>query len=155
MKNMKNKTIPAVFIIIGFFANFGMHSLYAFILKANNYDGGFIPFGVFAFISLIISISALRSLHNNNKRIALGILLLIFCGVIGGIFYLIWIPEDETVVTTVNENGSTINSVEYVSYSEDSDDPYQQLKKLRDLLDRGIIDKQTYDEKAKKYIKKL
>ena len=154
---MKNKSIPILFIVLGFFANFGVHSIYTFILKSYNVDSGFIPFSISFVISLVVCISALRSIHNNQKRIALGILLILFCGIIGGIFYLLWIPEDETaVITTVdNQTGSTISSVEYVSYAEDSDDPYQQLKKLRDLLDRGIIDKQTYDEKAKKYLKKL
>ena len=154
---MKNKTIPIVFITLGFFGNIGFNLIYALIMKTYNIDSGFIPFGVIGFIGLVVYLSALKSIRNNDKRIALGVFLIIFCGIIGGIFYLIWEPDTiaDTVVTVNNNDGSVISTTEYVQMVEESDDPYQQLKKLRDLLDRGIIDKQTYDEKAKKYIKKL
>ena len=119
---MKNRAIPAIFIIIGFFMTIGANSVYAFILKSVNIDSGFIPFGVVIFLSFIFSVSALNSLRKNRKNVVLGILLLVFCGFLGGIFYLAWdpTPETSTVVTVSNESGNvsngTITPEEYVQY---------------------------------------
>ncbi len=155
---MVTKSLAKLFITLGCLGMIGFSIVYLFLLKDVNASAGYVPFGVILVLSIAVYSSALRSLNNDDKKIALGVLLILFGGIIGGIFYLLWEPDKTGTVVEVNSNGAMPRSsdyVEYVSVSEESDDPYYQLKKLRELLDKGIIDKQTYDEKSKKYIKKL
>ena len=45
-------------------------------------------------LSGVFTIIAINSIVKNNKKIWIGVCDLLFCGVIGGIFYLIWNPYD-------------------------------------------------------------
>lgn len=68
------KIAAIIFIALGMFVNFA----YSIVL------------GV---IGLIIGIIALISLATDHRNVAIGILALIFTGLLGGIFYLCWNPE--------------------------------------------------------------
>lgn len=127
---------------------------------------------VFLIISAIIMALAIFSLRNNEKSIVIGVLTIIFVSAIGGIFYLIWKPA-RYHIKQVKKIGYTNTSyvrpvslqsttkpiqekpVEQPIEKEESINPYESLEKLKKLLDSGIIDKETYDAKAKKYIDML
>ena len=159
---MKSKTPALVLIIVGF-----VLTMISWITSMIAYDTYFI-FIVLMIFSIITFIFGLLSLKDDQKSIAIGVFLIIFCGVIGGVLYLVWDPKlsynNEDSRATFDEF-----SKDYLKYLEDqgimdndeedkpikSEDPYKQLKKLKELLDEGIIDKETYDEKSKKYIDML
>ncbi len=96
---------------------------------------------LFLIAGAIFMIFALLSLHSDDKSIALGVFVIIFCSAVGGIFYLIWQPQNEE--DEVTNNSQT---------DEGSSEAYDNLKKLKELYDSGIIDKKTYEEKSKKYL---
>ena len=158
---MKSKTPALVFIIVGF-----VLTMISWITSMIAYDI-YILFIVLMIFSIITFVFGLLSLKDDQKSIVIGILLIIFCGVIGGVLYLVWDPQlnynNEESKATFDEF-----SKDYLKYLEEqgimdseddkkskTEDPYSQLKKLKELLDQGIIDKATYDEKAKKYIDML
>ena len=159
---MNNKTPVLVMIIIGF-----VLTLMSFISSMIIYEL-YSLFIVLIIVSIITFAFGMLSLKNDQKSILIGILLILFCGVVGGILYLIWEPNKNFHIVEPNETFNEF-SKDYLDYlekqgileSEDEKeqvkekDPYEQLKKLKDLLDREIIDQATYDEKSKKYIDML
>lgn len=118
---------------------------------------------VFLIIGLIIMLLALYSLRDSEKSIMLGVLTIIFVSAIGGIFYLIWNPnrthDEESIQDKPIEEATAKpiqeKPVEQPIEKEETINPYESLEKLKKLLDSGIIDKETYDAKAKKYIDML
>ena len=112
-------------------------------------------------IGAIFTIAGSMALSSDYRNIALGVFIIIFATAIGGAFYLAWRPEasyeEENDYSTINYDHARelISEQTKPKISSSNDNPYEKLKDLKDLLDRGIIDKDTYDAKAKKYIDML
>ena len=159
---MNNKTPALIMIIIGF-----VLTIISFISSMIIYEI-YTLFIMLIVASIITFTFGMLSLKNDQKSILIGVFLILFCGVVGGILYLVWEPNKEFHIVEPNEtaneffkdylddweNQGTLDPEDGIELVN-SNDPYEQLKKLKDLLDRGIIDQTTYDEKAKKYIDML
>lgn len=109
----------------------------------------------FSFLLCIIHVAlagvfggfAIYYLNKNKKLIWVGVCELIFASLVGGILYLCWQEETETKNETVT-----------VPYSENQEnftnkkDASEILVKLNKLYEDGVISKEEYEEKRKKYI---
>ena len=72
--------------------------------------------------SIIFATLSIISILKNKKLILLGVMLILFCGVIPGVFYFIWRPDE--VHLTTNESVSSLswvcpncNKVNYYTYT--------------------------------------
>ena len=105
--------------------------------------------GFYMIFPIILGSITIRKLNTASSRDELrpwGIISILFVSVLGGIFVLS-VRDDELVgveTVSVNETG----------YESDND-PAQKLLELKSLLDDGIIDQETYQEKKKKYLEDL
>lgn len=70
------KTASRIFIILGMVLNFSIN-------------------WILGVIGAAIGIIALVSLAKGQKSIAFGIVTILFCSVLGGIFYLCWKPDEK------------------------------------------------------------
>lgn len=148
---MRSKLPACIITPIEYFLNvFLLSWTWYYLYNLDKLSGFMILFDVLFIVLLgagvIVFTFSIISLKNNKKRIAYGVLTIIFCSLVGGIFYLVWNPnydedrKEENIIKRKQEKKS--------SYS----DPYDNLKKLKELYDSGIIDKKTYEEKSKKYL---
>ena len=98
---------------------------------------------------IIVGANAIKRL-NNAKTVdelrGYGIASIICVSVLGGIFMLC-VRQNELDSSYTPQISST-------GYASDVD-PSEKLTELKDLLDEGIIDKETYEEKRKKYVEDL
>ena len=94
----------------------------------------------------IITINKIEESKSADELKTWGIISLLFVSLIGGIFVLC-IKDEESVTT--NETQTTRSGYERTS------DPCEKLLELKELLDQGIIDDATYQEKRKKYVENL
>lgn len=106
--------------------------------------------GFYAILPIVFGSITIRKLNNASSRDELrpwGILSILFVSTLGGIFVLCVRDEELTRVETkkiVNETGY-----------DRTNDPAEKLMELKSLLDEGIIDQETYQEKKKKYLEDL
>ena len=100
-----------------------------------------------------------NSIKKNKKAVWIGVCDIIFCGVVGGIFYLIWNPnsEDPTAAVAKNEESSRIieNKINANEAPAPKENAAEELLKLKDLKDMGAITDEEYQEKRKNLIDKL
>lgn len=64
-------------------------------------------------------------------------------------------PQDPPIAQEEMQEEVMTDTIEPTSVQKTESDPFGQLEKLKELLDNGTIDKETYAEKAKKYIDML
>ena len=98
---------------------------------------------------IIVGANALKRLNTARTVDDLrgyGIASIICVSVLGGIFMLC-VRQNELDGTPIEEPASS-------GYNRNSD-PSEKLIELKTLLDDGIIDEETYEEKRKKYVEEL
>lgn len=150
------KTVALVFTILGMIATL-ITSTYNFcVYLYANYVTMAILSLVLGVLSVLFGIFAISDLNKNRKRIWVGVSSLIFCGLVGGILYLCWQPE----VAPVNNNKDgyytpTDYDAPTAPINNDKEDVSEILLKLNRLYEEGIISKEEYEEKRKKYVDKL
>lgn len=150
------KTVALVFTILGMIATL-ITSTYNFcVYLYANYVTMAILSLVLGVLSVLFGIFAISDLNKNRKRIWVGVSSLIFCGLVGGILYLCWQPE----VAPVNNNkDGYYTPADYdaptAPINNDKEDVSEILLKLNKLYEEGIISKEEYEEKRKKYVDKL
>lgn len=85
--------------------------------------------------------------------------LLLFCGLIGGIFYLIWDPNEANSPQAVAKTGDSSCVMENKIQTKKEPAPKEsianQLLQLKDLKDVGAITEEEYEEKRKHLMDKL
>lgn len=85
--------------------------------------------------------------------------LLLFCGLIGGVFYLIWDPNEANTPQTDAKTGDSScvreNEIQTKEESAPKESIADQLLQLKDLKDVGAITKEEYEEKHKHLMNKL
>ena len=98
---------------------------------------------------IIVGINAIKRLNNAltvDELKGYGIASIICVSVLGGIFMLCVKQEElDMIYPPLSES---------TGYQE-GEDPSEHLKDLKTLYDDGIIDKETYEEKRKKYVEEL
>ncbi|MDY6070225.1 MAG: SHOCT domain-containing protein [Bacilli bacterium] len=150
------KIVALVFTILGMIATL-ITSTYNFcVYLYANYVTMAILSLVLGVLSVLFGIFAISDLNKNRKRIWVGVSSLIFCGLVGGILYLCWQPE----VAPVNNNKDgyytpTDYDAPTAPINNDKEDVSEILLKLNRLYEEGIISKEEYEEKRKKYVDKL
>ena len=90
---------------------------------------------------------AIYYINKNKKLIWVGVCNLIFVSLIGGILYLCWEGETET-----KDEKTTALSPKNPENVTNEMDVSEILLKLNKLYEGGIISKEEYEEKRKKYI---
>ena len=147
---MKKLNIVACYL--GCFVNFLLSislSIYMFSLKD---DIGY-TFGVLFFLCSLLSILTLilliKSITENKSKITIGILGILFCFIVGGISYFIYMSKTNYVYKSRNSKKeiNELNSVDSTNL--------EKLIKLRSLYDEGIISKEEYEEKRTKIMNKI
>lgn len=99
-----------------------------------------IMYVIMTIADIIVGILVIKSLSDNDRKVALGVLSIIFVSPLSGIFYLCWKPESNYHQTkTILE--SAINWDEYDKLSNDEKRNY-----LNRLWFQGKISKNRYDE---------
>ena len=150
------KIVALVFTILGMIATL-ITSTYNFcVYLYANYVTMAILSLVLGVLSVLFGSFAISDLNKNRKRIWVGVSSLIFCGLVGGILYLCWQPE----VAPVNNNkDGYYTPADYdaptTPMNNDKEDVSEILLKLNKLYEEGIISKEEYEEKRKKYVDKL
>ena len=150
------KTVALVFTILGMIATL-ITSTYNFcVYLYANYVIMAILSLVLGVLSVLFGIFAISDLNKNRKRIWVGVCNLIFCGLVGGILYLCWQPE---AVPVNNNKDGYYTPADYdaptTPMNNDKEDVSEILLKLNKLYEEGIISKEEYEEKRKKYVDKL
>lgn len=150
------KTVALVFTILGMIATL-ITSTYNFcVYLYANYVTMAILSLVLGVLSVLFGIFAISDLNKNRKRIWVGVSSLIFCGLVGGILYLCWKPE---AVPVNNNKDGYYTPADYdaptAPINNDKEDVSEILLKLNRLYEEGIISKEEYEEKRKKYVDKL
>ena len=150
------KIVALVFTILGMIATL-ITSTYNFcVYLYANYVTMAILSLVLGVLSVLFGSFAISDLNKSRKRIWVGVCNLVFCGLVGGILYLCWKPE----VAPVNNNKDgyytpTDYDAPTTSMNNDKEDVSEILLKLNRLYEEGIISKEEYEEKRKKYVDKL
>lgn len=150
------KTVALVFTILGMIATL-ITSTYNFcVYLYANYVTMAILSLVLGVLSVLFGSFAISDLNKSRKRIWVGVCNLVFCGLVGGILYLCWKPE----VAPVNNNKDgyytpTDYDAPTTPMNNDKEDVSEILLKLNKLYEEGIISKEEYEEKRKKYVDKL
>ena len=150
------KTVALVFTILGMIATL-ITSTYNFcVYLYANYVTMAILSLVLGVLSVLFGFFAISDLNKSRKRIWVGVCNHVFCGLVGGILYLCWKPE----VAPVNNNKDgyytpTDYDAPTTPMNNDKEDVSEILLKLNRLYEEGIISKEEYEEKRKKYVDKL
>ena len=105
----------------------------------------------------IIAISKMDKAYYKSDLTAISIITLLFCSLVGGICMLCISDEEfkggknrfakENIEKT--STGEYVNSLMLDFYNSEA------LERLKKMLDDGIITKEEYNEKRKKYIEKI
>lgn len=127
-------------------------------LNTNDFGLGFV-YLTCVVVSGVFTIVATNSILKNNKKIWIGVCDLLFCGLIGGIFYLIWDPNEANSPQTVAKTGDSSRVRENKIQTKEEPAPKEsiadQLLQLKDLKDVGAITEEEYEEKRKHLMDKL
>lgn len=150
------KIVALVFTILGMIATLITSTYNFYVYLYANYVTMAILSLVLGVLSVLFGFFAISDLNKSRKRIWVGVCNLVFCGLVGGILYLCWQPE----VAPVNNNKDgyytpTDYDAPTTPINNDKEDVSEILLKLNRLYEEGIISKEEYEEKRKKYVDKL
>lgn len=100
---------------------------------------------IFPIIICICACNKMDTAKHKTELTALGVVTLLFCSLLGGIFMLC-IPDQELALNSDNS---------FTTIGKNTNDYLQNLKNLKSLYDNGIITEEIYNEKRKKYIEMI
>lgn len=123
------KTAAKVFIILGMILQFYL---------------------IFPIIVGAIALSKLNAARAKSELTGIGICTLLLCSLLGGIFMLC--ISDAELVGATDGNSVKTEVREPASEKTEDNSAADELKNLKKLLDDGIIDEETYNEKRQKYV---
>ncbi len=112
-------------------------------------------FGWFLLASLFLAL-ATKSIKENKKSVGIGVCNILFCGIVGGIFYLIWNPDDDNPTEAVAKSDASSRIIENEMKQKAAPAPKgnitEELLQLKDLKDMGAISEEEYEQKRKSLI---
>lgn len=154
------KKATTIFVIIGMLATIALN-IFEMMRYAQTEIAGFAAFLVALIIiaCLIVGICTLVSLYSDDRKVALGVLTIIFVSPIAGILYLCWQPyaNYNGYKTTKPEPLSTFSSSKPTYYKEetkeDESSSADELRKWSKLKEDGIITEEEFEEKKKQLLK--
>lgn len=109
----------------------------------------------------VFGLLQIKSLAKNEKHVWIGVMNILFCGVVGGILYLVWNPSDANPTAAVQESGDNTSRIieNNIANKQEQKQPEEsaadQLLKLKDLKDMGAITEEEYEAKRAELMKKL
>ncbi len=101
-------------------------------------------------LCIVFGAAALITLASDKKSIFVGVMCLLFNGLVGGILYLCWTPYSTAVRSggyySANRNINTRNRISTSPRQNSSlEEKADLLKKYKDLLDNGVINQEEFD----------
>ncbi|MDD6917872.1 MAG: SHOCT domain-containing protein [bacterium] len=114
-----------------------------------------------AILAAIFEMLQIKSLAKNERHVCIGVMNILFCGIVGGILYLVWNPSEvnpTAAVQEIGENSSRIIETNIANKQEQKqpeESIADQLLKLKDLRDMGAITEEEYEAKRAELMKKL
>ena len=106
----KSKKTSITFILISSIINI----LFAFLpyLLEEEFDNRMLLSDIIgSSIVIVLCIISIITIKRNYRSIAIGILDIIFCGILAGIFYFTWVSDSSFIVKMKNESASSISWV--------------------------------------------
>lgn len=151
---MKGCTVA--FNIVGMVVTSIYCSIYIATFIRAGMTGYVFLFAILLILSILCGIAALVSLARDSKSVGIGVMCLLFNGLVGGILYLCWRPyiSQNTKVYETKEYGLYSNNRNTNIVKQNSkiakptttlEEKADLLKKYKDLLDSGAIDKEEFD----------
>lgn len=151
------KGCAIAFNIVGLVSTIVVYSIYIPFAAYAGLTGLILLYVVLLICCLASGISALVSLAKDEKLVFIGVMSLLFNGLVGGILYLCWNPssirgpsvyliKDEGLYSH-NRSTSSVKQVSNISKQNNSlEDKAFLLRKYKDLLDDEVITKEEYDK---------
>ena len=101
-------------------------------------------------LCIVFGATALITLADNKKSIFVGVMCLLFNGLVGGILYLCWTPYSTAVGSggyySANRNINNRNRIStFPKQNTTLEEKANLLKKYKDLLDNGCINQEEFD----------
>jgi len=121
------KTAAKVFIVIG--------CMFSFYL-------------VYPVVIAYIAINKINNATHKSELTTMGVITLLFCSFLGGIFMLCIGDGD-----LANSPAPLIHNVQTNEKNEET--AYEKLNRLKKLYDEGIIDEETYQKKRAEYLNEM
>lgn len=147
---MPNEALGAIITVLVLF----LCAAILLIVGANIFKkapkGGAITSLIGFFVSLIITIMSMFGFNtssNSPLTILVAVLVLIYC-ILGVILFIIYLAKS-------NEPSPVTSVASSYQYKPVEKDAAEQLQKLKDLHEQGILSDEEYEEKRRKYIEKL
>ncbi len=147
------KGCAIAFNIVGMISTIVVYSIYIPIAAYAGLTGLIIVYVVLLICCLASGIRALVSLAKDEKSVFIGVMSLLFNGLVGGILYLCWNPGLSIYLVkdgglySHNRSSSSVKQVSSISKQNNSlEDKAFLLKKYKDLLDDGVITKEEHDK---------
>lgn len=118
-------------------------------------------FGCIAILPLIIGgigLSKINSAKDRSELVGIGVCVLLFCSLLGGIFMLC-IPNEQLAgagagVTSGAQNQQVVVDVQ-PTQTKQSDDATEKLAKLKNLKDSGAISDEEFERMKKDILAKV
>lgn len=112
-------------------------------------------------LAAVFGMLQIKSLAKNEKHVWIGVMNILFCGIVGGILYLVWNPSEANPTAAVQERGENSSRIieTKIANKQEQKQPEEsaadQLLKLKDLKDMGAITEEEYEAKRAALMKKL
>lgn len=117
-------------------------------------------FGCIAILPLIfggIGLSKINSAKDRSELVGMGVCVLLFCSLLGGIFMLC-IPNEQLAgagVGTGEQNQQVVVDVHPTQTKQSDDDATEKLAKLKNLKDSGAISDEEFERMKKDILAKV
>ena len=113
-------------------------------------------FGCIAILPLIIGgigLSKLNSAKDRSELVGIGVCVLLFCSLLGGIFMLC-IPNEQ-LAGAGEQNQQVVVDVHPTQTKQSDDDATEKLAKLKNLKDSGAISDEEFERMKKDILTKV
>lgn len=113
-------------------------------------------FGCIAILPLIvggIGLSKLNSAKDRSELVGIGVCVLLFCSLLGGIFMLC-IPNEQ-LAGAGEQNQQVVVDVHPTQTKQSDDDATEKLAKLKNLKDSGAISDEEFERMKKDILAKV
>ena len=113
-------------------------------------------FGCIAILPLIfggIGLSKINSAKDRSELVGMGVCVLLFCSLLGGIFMLC-IPNEQ-LAGAGEQNQQVVVNVHPTQTKQSDDDATEKLAKLKNLKDSGAISDEEFERMKKDILAKV